>query len=157
MAATTSVFTVAGTTLGISAGQPATFDATGYAALTYTNIGNIEDAGSHGRTYAEVTFQPIDTRSVQKFKGSYNEGNKTLSVGYNSDDAGMILLKTALNSDADYSFKVEYQNGDVDYFQAKVLSVSKATGGVDSIVMASIELAITTNSAGVGIVEVLSV
>jgi hypothetical protein len=157
MAATTSVFTVAGTTIGISASAPATYDAAGYAALTYTNIGNIEDGGSHGRTYAEVTFNPIDSRGTQKFKGSYNEGNKTLSVGLNSDDAGMILLKAALLLDSDSSFKVTYQNGDVDYFRAKVMSVSKATAGVDSIVMASIELAITTTSAGVGIVEVLSV
>jgi hypothetical protein len=157
MAATTSVFTVAGTTLGISASAPATYDAAGYAALTFTNIANIEDGGSHGRTYAEVTFNPIDSRGTQKFKGSFNEGNKTLSVGLNSDDAGMILLKTALASDNSYSFKVAYQNGDVDYFQARVMSLSKATGSVDSIVMASIELSITTNSAGVGIVEVLSV
>lgn len=157
MAVTTSVFTVAGTTVGITASTPATFDAVGYAALTFTNVGNIEDGGSHGRTYAEVTFSPIDSRGTQKFKGSFNEGNKTLSVGLNSDDAGMIILKSALNSDADFSFKVLYQNGDVDYFRAKVMSLSKATAGVDSIVMASIELAITTNSAGVGIVEVLSV
>lgn len=156
MAVTTSVFTVAGTTIGISAGTPATFDGTGYAALTYTNIGNIEDGGSHGRTYAEVTFNPIDTRGTQKFKGSFNEGNKSLSIGCNSDDAGMILLKTALTSDGDYSFKVTYQNLDVDYFRAKVMSLSKSTASVDSVFMASVELAITTNSAGVGIIEVLS-
>lgn len=157
MAVTTAVFTVAGTTVGISASAPATFDAAGYAALTFTNIGNIEDGGSHGRTYAEVTFNPIDNRGTQKFKGSFNEGNKTLSVGLNSDDAGMVLLKAALLLDTDYSFKVTYQNGDVDYFQAKVMSLSKGTGSVDSIVMATIELAITTSSTGVGIVEVLSV
>jgi hypothetical protein len=157
MAATTSVFTVAGTTIGISASAPATFDAAGYAALTYTNIGNIEDGGSHGRTYAEVTFNPIDSRSTQKFKGSYNEGNKSLSIGLNSDDAGMILLKAALVLDTDYSFKVTYQNGDVDYFRAKVMSLAKGTGSVDSIVMATVELAITTTSTGVGIIEVLSV
>ena len=157
MAATTNVFTVAGTTIGVSASAPATFDAAGYAALTYTSIGNVEDGGSHGRTYAEVTFNPIDNRGTQKYKGSFNEGNKTLSVGLNSDDAGMILLKTALASDSNFSFKVTYQNLDVDYFQAKVMSLSKGTGGVDSIVMATIELAITTSTTGVGIVEVLSV
>jgi hypothetical protein len=156
MAVTTSVFTVAGTLIGVSSGAPATFDAAGYAALTFTNIGNIEDGGSHGRTYAEVTFNPIDNRGTQKFKGSFNEGSKSLSIGMNSDDAGFILLKTALNSDANFSFKVTYQNADVDYFQAKVLNITKTTGTVDAIVMATVELAITTNSAGVGIVEVLS-
>ena len=147
--------TVAGTLIGISAATPATFTVAGYTALTFTNIGSIEDGGEHGRTYNEVTFNPIDTRGTQKFKGSFNEGNKTLSIGYNSDDAGMVLLKTALNSDADYSFKVTYPDGDIDYFQAKVMTLTKATGGVDSIRMASVELAITTSSGGVGIVEYL--
>jgi hypothetical protein len=151
-----SIGTVAGTTIGISSGQPATFDIAGYEALTFTNIGGIEDGGEHGRVYAEVTFNPIDTRGTRKFKGSFNEGNKTLSIGYNSDDAGMVLLKTALASDADFSFEVAYPGGDIDYFQAKVLSLSKATGGVDTIRMATVELSITTNDAGVGIVESLA-
>lgn len=151
-----SVGTTAGTKLGISAGVPATYDVAGYAALTYTNVGNIEDAGEHGRVYAEVTFNPIAERGTQKFKGSFNEGNKTLSIGYDSDDAGMILLKTALNSDANYAFEVEYPNGDIDYFQAKVMSLVKQASTVDTIRMVSVELSITTSSSGVGIVESLA-
>lgn len=148
--------TVAGTKVGISAVLPATYNVAGYGALTFVNIGNIEDGGEHGREYAEVTFNPIDTRGTQKFKGSFNEGSKTLSIGYNSDDAGMIVLKTALDDDADYAFEVEYPDGDIDYFIAKVMTLTKATGGVDSIRMASVTLAITTSSGGVGIVEKLA-
>lgn len=151
-----SVGTTAGTKLGISAGVPATYDVAGYVALNYTNVGNIEDAGEHGRVYAEVTFNPIAERGTQKFKGSFNEGNKTLSIGYDSDDAGMILLKTALNSDNDYAFEVEYPNGDIDYFQAKVMSLVKQASTVDTIRMVSVELSITTSSTGVGIVESLA-
>lgn len=147
--------TTAGTTLAISAGVPATFDVAGYSALTYTNVGNIEDAGEHGRVYAEITFNPIDTRGTQKFKGSFNEGNKTLSLGYDSDDAGMVLLKTALTSDSDFAFEVTYPNGDVDYFQAKVMSLVKQATTVDTIRMATVELAIVSSTTGVGIVEYL--
>ena len=148
--------TVAGTTIGVSAVLPATYNVAGYAALTFVNIGNIEDGGEHGREYAEVTFNPIDTRGTQKFKGSFNEGSKTLSIGYNSDDAGMALLKTALNDDDDYAFEVEYPDGDIDYFIGKVMTLTKATGSVDSIRMASVTLAITTSATGVGIVEKLA-
>ena len=151
-----AIGTVAGTAVSISAAAPATFDSTGYAALTWTVVGNIEDGGEHGREYAEVTFNPIDTRGTRKFKGSFNEGSTTLSLAYDSDDAGMIVLKTALASDADFSFKVAYPGGDIDYFQAKVLTLTKATGGVDTMRMASVSLSITTNSAGVGIVEFLA-
>ena len=148
-----AIGTVAGTVVSISAGTPATFNVTGYEALTFTTIGNIEDGGEHGREYAEVTFNPIDTRGTRKYKGSFNEGSKTLSIAYDAGDAGMVLLKEALDSDDDYSFKVAYPGGDIDYFQAKVLTLTKATGGVDTMRMASVTLSITTSDGGVGIVE----
>lgn len=148
--------TVAGTTLSISAAAPATFDAAGYAALTFTLIGNVDNAGSDGRVYNEVTFNPIGTRGTQKYKGSFNEGNKSITLAYDSSDAGAVLLKTALNNDGDYSFEVALPDGGFRYFQAKVMSFVNEENTVDDIRMASVELAITTNTAGVGIVEVLA-
>jgi hypothetical protein len=155
---TMTVKTAAGTTIAISASIPATFDQAGYeaSAMVFSTVGEIVDGGQHGRQYAEVTHMPIGSRGVQKFKGSFNEGNKTLQMGLDSDDAGQILLKAALLSDNNYSFRVAYPGGDYDYFQAKVMSYQKATTGVDTIVSATCELAIQTNSAGVGVVEVLA-
>jgi hypothetical protein len=149
-----AVQTAAGTTIGISAATPATFNATGYNALNFTTIGEVTDGGTHGRVYAEVTHNPIGSRGTQKFKGSFNEGNKTLQLALDVDDAGQVLAKTALNDDDDYSFGVTYPDGSMDCFQAKVMSFTKTVSTVDSIVTATIELSITTNSAGVGIVEV---
>lgn len=149
-----AVQTAAGTTIGISAATPATFNATGYAALSFTTIGEVTDGGTHGRVYAEVTHNPIASRGTQKFKGSFNEGNKTLQLALDVDDAGQVLANTALNDDDDYSFGVTYPDGSMDCFQAKVMSFTKSVSTVDSIVTATIELSITTNSDGVGIVEV---
>ena len=112
------------------------------------------DGGSHGKTFAEVTHSPIDTRMVQKFKGSINIGTKTLNLGIDDDDAGQIILKTALDSDDDFSFKVTYQDGAIDYFQAKVMSFEKASTSVDSIRTATVNLGLTGTKTGVGIVEV---
>ncbi|MCD2168069.1 phage tail tube protein [Comamonas koreensis] len=149
------VETVAGTKISISANPPATFDAAGYAAVAaWARIGEITDGGSHGRTYAVVTHQPIDNRGTQKFKGSFNEGQKTLQLAIDNKDPGQIVLTEALNEDEDYSFKVEYQGGDIDYFQAKVISFEKATAGVDSMRSATVQLELTTSKSGVGIVEV---
>lgn len=149
-----SVQTVAGTTIAISAGIPATFNEAGYDALTFSAIGEITDGGSHGRTYAEVTHNPIGTRGTAKFKGSFNEGTKTLQLAIADEDPGQVIVKAALYSDNDYSFRVTYQDGAIDYFQAKVMSFEKATSGVDTIRSATINLGLTTNSAGVGIIEV---
>ncbi len=151
-----TVRTSAGTTIHVSAGTPATFDSTGYAALTYTSVGEVTNLGEFGREYNLVTHNPVATRATVKKKGSYNEGSISLEVGLDTDDAGQILLKTASASDANHSFKITTQNGDVYYFQAQVMSFRVSVGGVDDITSASIMLELTSNSAGVGIVEVLA-
>ena len=151
-----SVFTSAGTTIGIVAGAPTTYDATGYTALTFVPIGEVTDLGEFGREYALVTHNPVANRGTVKKKGSFNEGSITLQLGLDTDDAGQILAKTASSSDADYSFAVTTQNGDKYFFRAQVMSFKVSVGGVDTITNATIMLEITTNSAGVGIVEKLA-
>lgn len=151
-----TVHSSAGTSLKVSDSAPATFDATGYNALTFTTVGEVVDLGEFGREYNLITHNPIATRGTQKLKGSFNEGAVTLQLGLDTDDAGQILLKTAANSDNNYSFLVTTQNGDKYYFQAKVMSFKVGVGSVDSVTSATVSLELTTNAAGVGVVEALS-
>lgn len=146
----------AGTTIHLSAGIPATFNAAGYTALTFTAIGEVTDLGEFGREYNLITHNPIGSRGTVKLKGSFNEGSITMQLGLDTDDAGQILAKTASQSDDDYSFKITTQNGDDYFFQAKVMSFKVNVGSVDSVTSATIMLELTTNSAGVGIVEDLA-
>ena len=67
------VQTTAGATIGISATLPATNDAAGYAALTFSLIGEVTDLGEFGREYATVTHNPIASRRTIKRKGSFND------------------------------------------------------------------------------------
>lgn len=149
-----AIESVAGTLIAVSAAAPATFNAAGYTALTFSAIGEITDGGAHGRTYAEITHQPIGTRGTAKLKGSFSEGTKTLQLAIDDTDPGQVILKTAVLSDAPFSFKVTYQGGAIDYFQALVMSFEKATAGVDSILSATVQLSLTSSKAGVGIIEV---
>lgn len=154
-----AVRTSAGTTIGIVAAAPGTYDlaaTTGYPSLAFTLMGEVTDLGEFGREYALVTHNPIDNRGTVKKKGSFNEGAITLAVGLDTKDAGQILAKQAANSDADYSFRVVTQNGDKYYFRAQVLSFKVGVGGVDTITTATITLEITTAPNGVGIVEQLA-
>lgn len=148
-----SVDSSAGTTLKISASTPATFDAAGYGALTYTNIGEITNLGEFGREYSLITHNPIANRGTVKRKGSFNEGTMALQLGLDKNDAGQILAKSASVSDDDYSFEITTQNGDKYYFQAQVMSFKIGLGEVNSITSASINLEITTSSTGVGVIE----
>ena len=151
-----TVRTSAGTTLKVSASAPATFDVAGYSALTYTTVGEITDLGEFGREYTLVTHNPVGTRGTQKFKGSFNEGTMTLSLGLDTDDAGQILMKAALLADTPYSFVVTTQNGDKYYFRAMVMSFKVGVGSVDSITTATCTLELTTSPNGIGIVESLA-
>ena len=137
-----TVRTSAGTTLKVSASSPATFDPTGYNALTMTVVGEVSDLGEFGREFNLVTFNPVGSRGVVKKKGSFNQGTMTIQMGLDTDDTGQILLKSASMSDADHSFLVTTQNGDKYYFQAQVMSFKVNVGSVDQITTAAVTLSI---------------
>ena len=151
-----TVRTSAGATIAVSASAPASFNATGYDALTPTLIGEVTDLGEFGREYALVTHNPLASRATVKKKGSYNEGQVTLQIGLDTDDAGQILLKTASQSDNDYYFKITVQGGDIYYFPAQVMSFKVSIGSVDNITTATVVLELTSATGGIGIVEKLA-
>lgn len=139
-----AVQTSAGTTIGISAGLPATDDAAGYGALTFTPIGEVTDLGEYGKVFNLVTHNPIATRRTEKFKGSFNEGSISMGIGEDTSDAGQVILDTAVESDANFAFEITAQDGDIDYFQAKVMSKTVNVGSVDSIRSSTVQLEITS-------------
>lgn len=131
--------TAAGAELAIAttAGAPATADAAGYAAKTYTTIGEITNIGEFGKEYTLVTHQPLSTRGVKKGKGSFNNGALSPTLALDPDDAGQILLETASESDDSYAFRVKLQDGTIYYLVGRVMSFKKNVGGVDDTVTAT--------------------
>lgn len=132
-----AVMTSAGSTLGISASLPATYDVTGFNALTYTAVGEITDLGEFGTEYALVTYTALGQRQTKKLKGSFNNGSLQLQLGRDTADAGQTLLRTALASDNSYSFRVTLQNATRLQFTGKVMSYKTSVGSVDQITGAS--------------------
>lgn len=151
-----AVHSAAGTTLHICAGDPPTFDISGYTTLFGSSaeelVGEITDLGEFGREYNLITHSPIGARSIKKFKGSYNEGTMNLTLGLDQADAGQLLMQTASQSDDNYSFKVTDQTGDIYYFQAQVMSFKIGLGSVDNVVSATCTLEITSSAAGIGVI-----
>ncbi|MEX0469910.1 phage tail tube protein [Spiribacter sp. 390] len=141
--AASGAFTSAGTTIEISNNLPASYDATGFEALSFTEIGEVSDLGEFGREYAEVTFNPLGDRRTVKRKGSYNDGNVSMTVARVPGEAGQTILQTALDSDESQSIKVTLQDGTVLYFTAQVMSYTTNVGSVDQITTASVTLGIT--------------
>lgn len=136
--------TAAGSALAISAGSPATQDAAGYAALTYTEIGGIEKIGAIGATFAKVEFQPLKG-GKEKHKGSPDYGSLQPSLAHNDADAGQTLLRTAADAQtAQYAFKVTLADGAVRYFQGRVFGYPETIDGADTIIMANPTIEINT-------------
>ena len=135
-----SVQTLVETTISVSASLPATYDAAGYGALTFTAVGQVTDWTAGGQVYNVVTSNPIAQRSTDKYKGTFNNGADSITVNRDDDDAGQIIILAALTDDADYAFEVTYQDSTIDYFTGKVVSFDTVAGGADSIVQKTIQL-----------------
>lgn len=137
--------TAAGTALAISATSPATPDVTGYTALSFTEIGQVEKIGAFGASFAKVEFQPLKG-GKQKYKGSVDYGALQPSIALDSSDAGQTLLQTA-GDDASqklYSFKVTYQDGSRRFFQGRVFGLPETADGADTMLMATPSIEICT-------------
>lgn len=134
--------TSAGTTIEISAALPATYDKTAFAALAYTEIGEVSDLGEFGREYNIVKFNPLKDRRTVKRKGSFDDGTVQVQLAKAAKDAGQILLKTAVNSDASHSVKIVLQDGTTFYFTAQVSSSTVNVGNVDQITSSTFKLEI---------------
>lgn len=141
--------TSAGTTLAISAGNPATFNQAGFEALSFTEIGEITDiSGDVGRTYNVVTHNPLKTRATVKKKGSYNSGSYTAPLALDRDDAGQAVARAALASDNDYAFCITEQNGTKVYHLGIVTAFTTSYGNVDQITSGTISIDVTANDSG---------
>src|SRR5690606_15990965 len=137
--------TSAGTKLAISAAAPATQDAAGYAALTFTEVGEVEQIGAFGSSTEVVTFQPL-RGPQQQHKGGTNYGSLSPSIAHSDEDAGQTLLRTASEDETNklYSFEITYQTGAKRYFQGRVFGYPENVGAANSMLMANPNVGIST-------------
>jgi len=131
----------AGTIISI-AGLPATYDLTGFGALTFTPIGEVVDLPAFGQDYTEIKVLSLGNRQVRKLKGSYDNGNLALKINFDGADSGQAAVLAASTSDSAYSFKIVMQQGQIRYFTALVMSDMLNIGNVDSIVQSEVKLGI---------------
>jgi len=133
-----------GTTLAISAGLPATYDAAGYGAttITYTLIGEIENFGTHGVTAGIAEFTPVSTGEVAKVKGNKNYGTKSLTLGSVPSNAGQVIIDAAVESTARYSAKLTYPSGAIHYLDVLVSKAEYVDGAAGDVQKRGVDLAI---------------
>lgn len=139
------VVAATGTLMGTSASLPSTYDSnvtTGYASLTFTDLGEIIDIGELAKTFAVIAHQTVGRSYPEKIKDTYDIANISLTLGRASSDAGQVLMQTALSASASYAFEITLPSTDTFAFTAKVIKAglgSLSSGAVESTM---IELAI---------------
>ena len=127
----------------VSAATPAPFDAAGYVALTYSEVGEASEIPEYGAAHAVNTFTPLKTGIDNKFHGALNYGSVTIPLGYDSADAGQIILLAALASKDAISFRETRSDGTIRYIMGKVFSFTRGQT-VGSVNMASCMIEFTT-------------
>jgi hypothetical protein len=138
----TNVVTFADAVISVSAAEPATYDQAGFEALTFTQIGEVISVGGRGRTYTDVSYKTLAERGTLHRKGSYDEPETTFEIGADRTDAGQIIMKAGSKSDDNHSFKIEYSNGEVDYFYGLIFSYVTNGGDADTMRMISANIRI---------------
>lgn len=135
--------TGAGSTIAICVAPPATNDAAGYAALSWTEGGSCEKIGTIGSSFAKTDFQPLKG-AKQKLKGSADYGALQPSFALDEDDVGQMLFRTASDDETNkmYYFRVKLQTGAIRYFPGRSFGWPETVDGADPVVMAmpSIEI-----------------
>ena len=137
--------TAAGSSLAISVVSPATSDAAGYAALTLTDIGQVEKLGTIGASFAKVEFQPLKG-GKQKYKGSADYGALQPSIAIDGKDAGQAILQISADDESQklYSFCVTFPDGSKRYFQGRNFGQPENADGADSMLMQNPTIEICT-------------
>lgn len=130
----------AGLTLAIASGAPTTWDALGFAAQTHKLIGKVKNLGEFGKQFEIISNNYLTQRGTEKRKGTWNAGQLTVELDIKAGDAGQTLCETALDDDADYTFRVVFQGGATHYLRGLVTSFRVQSGGPNEMVRGSLQI-----------------
>lgn len=123
-----------GTCLSISAALPATHDDAGFAALTWTEVGELETLGDVILNRQTGTFTRLYSGDSSVIKGGEEATTITPVLGLDRGDAGQAIAAAAYKSPNDYAFRITESDGDKVYFVGKVTSWGFRYGqGTDAV------------------------
>lgn len=114
-----------------------------FEALAYTAVGEIESLGDLGDSYQPVTFVSLADGRTRKLKGTADAGDLTVTVAFDSADAGQDLMRTALADQSGlYAFRVQVADGSsgspsaptTQFFLGRVMSGSINVGDANNVV-----------------------
>jgi hypothetical protein len=141
-----------GTELHVAVAEPATYDAAGFAALSYTEVGEVSNIPPFGGTAQIAEFIPIKTGIVNKRKGSINYGQANINLANVISDDGQEIMRDGFdgtNRDEVHSIKLYHADIGTVYFTAMIASWVYNFGDANTINQAESVLELTNKPVAV--------
>lgn len=140
--------TAVGTCISVSAALPATHDADGFAALTFTQVGELETIGELVTRHAAGSFTGLCSGKTSTLKGVEEAVTLEITAALDRDDAGQTIMTAARKSFDRFAFKVTEKNGDVTFFTGFVMSAGAQYNGPNDAIMAPFSIGINAPAVG---------
>jgi hypothetical protein len=118
----------------------------GYSALVYTQVKQVETIPQFGPTGNVIKFTPLETGTVNKRVGSVDNGEPQLVCFMDNADTGQLAMLTAFAAkNTQFAFKITLSDvsNTVYYFHGYVASMSTEPGASDNIPRRRFTIAIT--------------
>lgn len=123
-----------GSIIEVAVGEPATFDAAGYKALTWAQVVGIVSVGEFGDTENDVTEPLLTEGRIIHQNGLSDGGEVPFAVQYREVDAGADLIRANSGGSQIVSVRKEYpQSGDVECISGVFTSPRQRAAENDSI------------------------
>lgn len=112
-----------GSALAVVAASPATFDSSGYAALTWTAaVGGLVDISTVGDTSKDIPIPYLSGR-VSHVNGGVDGGERTITFAWETSDPGQVILRNNQNNNVAVSCRITDADGRISYFTGVVANI----------------------------------
>lgn len=114
--------TYIGAAIAVSAATPATIDAAGFGALTYTSVGHITEWGEVGDSAEDTSETTLAGRTFHA-NGALDGGAVPFTILIDGANSGQTILRTNNNTNTQVSVKITDPDGQIAYFYGVVANM----------------------------------
>ena len=130
---------------------PTTDTVAEFAALTWTEVGNVQSLGEYGDEAQDIPFTALGDGRTRHAKGSRDASVISVVVGRDGTDTGQIALSAAEATNNNFGFKIVLPNrltsggtDEINYFRANVRSKRKNVGSANNVIMDTYNVGISS-------------
>lgn len=144
-----NVASASGTTLGVSTSVPNTHDVSGFEAVVFSTIGQVEQAGLPGQNRNTQVKQYLDGTSATVIGAAVMEAI-TVTVTFSSADAGQTVVRNNANGTTRLFWEWTMPSGDKVWCAGYATGFRQVADDVEDTVKATWQIVPQFDTNGVG-------